>query len=146
MKNTRRLIPLAFLIALMIAPVFVTPEGYIPPAIVFDGGSNTGETHIIDIGNGEFIELAPNEELHRYVLTEQGWTEWSGTSSPLTGSEYGNSTNVFNDQQMIYSPGSGTTSAQVDIPTGTDWEAYEAQVSITDLTENRTWITNPGFQ
>jgi len=47
---------------------------------------------------------------------------------------------------MTYSPGSGTTSTQVDVPTGTDWEAYEAQVSITDLTENRTWITNPGFQ
>jgi hypothetical protein len=130
----------------MIAPVFVTPEGYVPPTIMPNADTSTGEIRVIDIGNGEVIELAPNEQLHRYVLTEQGWTEWSGITSPLTGSEFGNSTNIFDDQQMVYTPSGGTTSIQVNVPTGTDWEAYETQVSITELTENRTWITNPGFQ
>ncbi len=147
MKNTRRIIPLALFLVLMLAPVFITPEVFIPlPLLSHTGDANDVGTRIVDIGNGEFIELAPNEVLQRYVLTEQGWTQWSSFSSPLIGSEYGNSTNIFNDRQMVYIPGSGTTNVQVNVPTGTDWEAYKAQVSITDLTENRTWITNPGFQ
>ena len=147
MRNTRRLIPLAFLLALMLAPVFVTPQRYIPPSTILDtGGSSLDETRLVDIGNGEYIELGLNEILQRFIMTEQGWTEWNGISSPLVGSEFGNSINVFADQQMTYTSGSGTTSTQVDIPTGTDWEAYETRVSISQLTENRTWVTNPGFQ
>ncbi len=147
MRNIRRFIPIALLLALMLAPIFVTPQGYIPASTIPDAsGSIIEDTRLVDIGNGEFIELAPNEILQRYILTEQGWTAWNGISSPLIGSEYGNSTNILNDQQMTYVPGSGTTSVQANVPTGLDWEAYEAQVSINDLTENRTWITNPGFQ
>ena len=136
MKNLKRILPLAVFLALMLAPVFVTPEGYIPPntAIGYNSDSPIGETRLVDIGDGEFIELGPNEVLHRYVLTEQGGTQWSGISSPLLGSEYGNSTNIFNDRQMVYTPSGGTTSVQVNIPTGTNWEAYETQVSITELT------------
>lgn len=143
MKNRYRLIPLAFLLVLMIAPIFVTPQGYMPSTTI---DTSSGETRLIDIGNGDVIELAPDEELHVYSLSDQGWVEWTDISSPLIGAEFGNSTNILEDQQMNYIPGSGTSDLQVDIPTGTDWEAYETQVSITDLTENRTWITNPGFQ
>ena len=140
----RRLFPLAFLLVLMIAPVFVIPQNM----TVINPTHNPvveQDMRVVDIGNGEFIELAPNEELHRFVLTDQGWTEWSDISSPLIGAEFGNSTNILDDTQMTYVPGSGTTDFTAEIPTGTDWEAYEAQVSITDLTENRTWIQNPGF-
>lgn len=143
MKKIHRLLPLAFLIVMMLSPIFVSPQGSItntPTTVV-----NSGDTRLVDIGNGEFIEVGPNEELHHFVLTDQGWTEWTGFSDPLSGNEYGNSTNVFTDQQMTYVPGSGTTSSVADITIGTDWEAYQADVSITELTENRTWITNPGF-
>ncbi|MGY5858384.1 MAG: hypothetical protein RTU63_03370 [Candidatus Thorarchaeota archaeon] len=144
MKNIRRLLPLAFLIVMMLSPIFVTPQGSITnnPATA---DLDSDDTRLVDIGNGEFIELGPNEELHRFVLTDQGWTEWTGTSDPLSGNEYGNSTNSFSDQQMTYVPGSGTADVVADIPIGTDWESYQADVSITGLTENRTWITNPGF-
>jgi len=143
--NYRRLIPLAFLLVLMVAPVFVIPQNLVTNNPTNQSGSEQ-ETRIVDIGNGEFIELAPNEELHRFVLTEQGWTQWSGTISPLIGAEFGNSTNIFDDTQMTYIPGSGTSDFNAQVPIGTGWEAYEAQVSITGMTENRTWITNPGFQ
>ncbi|TFG31052.1 hypothetical protein EU528_07175 [Candidatus Thorarchaeota archaeon] len=145
MKNIRRLLPLAFLVVMMLSPIFVTPQGAVTN-VGHPISDNISDTRLVDIGNGEFIELGPNEELHRFILTDQGWTEWTGVSDPLVGSEYGNSTNIFNDQQMSYIPGSGTTNVQVNIPTGTGWEAYQADVSITSLTENRTWITNPGFE
>ena len=141
----RRLFPLAFLLVLMVAPVFVTPQNMVsnnPTQHLVEDQ----ETRIIDVGNGEFIELAPDEELHRFVYSDQGWIEWSDISSPLIGEEFGNSTTILDDQRLTYSPGTGTTSLQADISTGTDWESYETQVQITDLTENRTWITNPGFQ
>ncbi|MHA1662476.1 MAG: hypothetical protein ACTSVR_04395, partial [Candidatus Thorarchaeota archaeon] len=143
MKNIRRSLPLAFLIVMMLSPLFVTPQGSITNPTTTNLDSD--DTRLVDIGNGEFIKLGPNEELHRFVLTDQGWTEWTGISDPLSGNEYGNSTNTFSDQQMTYIPGSGTTDVVADIPIGTDWEAYQADVSITSLTENRTWITNPGF-
>ena len=146
MNNLRRLIPVTLFLVLMLAPVFVNSNWHAPYTTVLDNpDSSTGETRIVDIGDEEFIELGPNEELHRYVLTEQGWTQWGSISSSLTGSEYGNSINMFADRQMAYTPGIGTSTVQVNIPTGTDWEAYEAQATITELTENRTWITNPGF-
>ncbi|MGY5872462.1 MAG: hypothetical protein RTV72_09470 [Candidatus Thorarchaeota archaeon] len=145
MKNIRRLLPLAFLVVMMLSPIFVTPQGSIASINQTPSDYDTNDVQLVDIGNGEYIEVGPNEELHRYVLSEQGWTEWSGISDSLSGDEFGNSTNSYADQQMTYTPGSGTTNLIADISTGTNWEAYQADVSITSLTENRTWITNPGF-
>jgi len=145
MKNIRRLLPLAFLMVLMLSPIFISSPGIITDIERPISDSVSNDTRLVDIGNGEFIELGPNEELHRYTLTDQGWTEWTGISDPLTGSEFGSSTNNFDNQQMVYTPGSGTTDAQANVTIGTDWESYQADVSITSLTENRTWITNPGF-
>jgi len=146
MKNTRRLVPIILLVALMIAPLFLTPQASIAVATPNLDADTSSDVRIVDIGNGEFIELAPDEELHRYVLSDQGWTEWTGFSDPLNGSEFGNSTNIFLDRQMTYIPGSGTSSVQTGISMGVGWESYETRVQITSLTENRTWITNPGFQ
>jgi hypothetical protein len=130
----------------MMVPGFLTPQATIAgTAPSLDTGSSSN-VRTVDIGNGEFIEVGPNEVLHKYILTDQGWTEWTDYSDSLIGSEYGNSTNAFTNQQMIYIPGSGTTTVQSSIPIGTGWEAYRAQVSISSLTENRTWITNPGFE
>ncbi|MBN2230118.1 MAG: hypothetical protein JW779_11070 [Candidatus Thorarchaeota archaeon] len=145
MKTTHRLIPIMFVIVMMVAPVFLTHNPSMGMTTGQDTTSDLG-TREVDIGNGEMIELAPNEILHTYVLTEQGWVEWSSTSDPLIGSEYGNSINIFNNRQMKYIPGSATTSVQTGISIGTGWEAYEARVAISSLTENRTWITNPGFE
>jgi hypothetical protein len=130
---------------MMLAPALLTPQTPIAASTSTQDRSTSGSTKIVDIGNGEYIEVAPNEVLHKYVLTDQGWVEWLGLSDPLIGSEYGNSTNSFLNQQMKYIPSSGTTTTQANIAIGTDWEAYQAQIAISSLTENRTWITNPGF-
>ncbi len=145
MKNIRRLIPIVFLLALMIAPAVLTPQVSITTSNPQDDTGASNDVRLVDIGNGEYIEVRPNEELHRFILADQGWTEWSGYSDSLIGSEYGNSSNSFLNQQMRYIPGSGTTTVQDNIFIGTNWEAYEARVNINSLTENRTWITNPGF-
>lgn len=145
MKNIRRLLPLAFIVVIMLSPIFISSQGVITNIEQPNSDNVSNNTRLVDIGNGEFIELGPNEELHRYILSDQGWTEWTGISDPLTGSEFGSSTNDFDNRQMIYTPGSGTTDTQTNVTIGTGWESYQADVSITSLTENRTWITNPGF-
>ena len=144
MKNRRNLAILAFMMIMMLLPMVVSPgtQMIVSPTSDVPG---TGTT-LVDIGNGEFVELGPNEELHQFVLTDQGWMEWTGTSSPLIGGEYGNSTNIFADSTMSYIPGTGTGDFDAEMNLGANWEAYEAQVEITDLTENRTWHQNPGFQ
>ena len=145
MKSTRRLIPIVFLLAIMVAPALLAPQVSITSSNSQTDTGASNDVRLVDIGNGEYIEVGPNEELHRFVLTDQGWTEWSGYSDSLIGSEYGNSSNSFLNQLMRYIPGSGTTNVQASIPIGTNWEAYEARARINSLTENRTWITNPGF-
>ncbi|MHA1937905.1 MAG: hypothetical protein ACW97O_06805, partial [Candidatus Thorarchaeota archaeon] len=88
---------------------------------------------------------APDETLHTYTLSEQGWTEWNGISDGLPGQEHGNRTDVFDDVGMTYDPSSGLTNASVTVPFGDEWEAYKVEASISDLTENRTWNTNSQF-
>lgn len=145
MKLNRRLVPILFLMAVVLLPVFSMPQNGSTNGVHQQDNANQ-EVRMVGIGNGEFIELAPNEVLHRFILSEQGWVEWSGLSDPLTGFEYGSSVNPFPAQKMHYTPGIGTSTAQADVFIGADWEAYEAQAHISSLTENRTWITNPGFQ
>ncbi|TFG34549.1 hypothetical protein EU527_02730 [Candidatus Thorarchaeota archaeon] len=146
MRNIHRLIPIIFLTVMMISPVFIMPQDMMTNDNFEQHINYENDNRIVDIGNGETIELAPNEELHRFILTEQGWTEWNGLSDPLIGNEYGSSVNIFPANKMSYIPGSGTSTAQTYVTMGTDWEAYRAEAQITSLTENRTWITNPGFQ
>ncbi len=64
--------------------------------------SANGEPQLIELENGEIIEVAPDEQLHKYSLSDQGDFEWSTLSSPLIGSEYGSSTNLIEDLQMKY--------------------------------------------
>ncbi|TFG33769.1 hypothetical protein EU527_06780 [Candidatus Thorarchaeota archaeon] len=146
MKNIRRLIPIVFLAVMMLSPIFVLPQDMMTNNGYEQSSNNQNDVRLVDIGNGEVIELAPNEELHRFILTDQGWNEWSGLTDPLVGAAYGNSINSFPDLQMNYMPASGTNTAEANIPIGANWEAYRAEVAISSLTENRTWITNPGFE
>ncbi|MCK5265596.1 MAG: hypothetical protein KAR03_08310, partial [Candidatus Thorarchaeota archaeon] len=148
MKRNSKLILLAFVAAIIISPLFISSQ------IMNMTGSSTaspnhdpanGEPQLIELDNGEIIEVAPDEQLHKYSVSDQGDFEWSTLSSPLIGSEYGSSTNLIEDLQMKYLTGS-TTQATVEIPMGDGWEAYHTDVDVTSLTENRTWVQNPGFQ
>jgi len=47
---------------------------------------------------------------------------------------------------MMYNASDGSTStANLTIPMSKHWEAYEVSANISSLTENRTWLINPGF-
>ncbi|MHA2140254.1 MAG: carboxypeptidase-like regulatory domain-containing protein [Candidatus Thorarchaeota archaeon] len=126
-------------------------------AILFTSASFTANNHTLSSAPEIFSEsndsigyendpiIAPDETLHRYTLSEQGWTEWNGISDGLPGQEHGNRTDVFNDVGMTYDPSTGITNASVTVPFGDEWEAYKVEASITELTENRTWNTNSQF-
>ncbi|MHA1770420.1 MAG: hypothetical protein ACTSYL_08605 [Candidatus Thorarchaeota archaeon] len=146
MSVRRRLVPMVFVAFAL--TLFVIQAAVVTSPLSSTGSSPTDSTNgsrMVDIGDGQQIELGPGEELHEFVLTDQGWTEWSGTSSYLQGGEYGNRTDRLQDQSMEYHTDGTTTNVSVDVPTGTDWEAYYTEATITDLTENRTWIKNDDF-
>jgi len=145
MKNMRRLIPIAFFAVMMLSSMFFLPHNMITHNTNQSTSNDQNGVRLVDVGNGNVIPVGPNEELHRYVLSDQGWVEWDGFSDPLVGAEYGSSFNSFSGSQMNYMPGSGTSTTQPAVTIGTNWEAYQADVSVSSLTENRTWITNPGF-
>ncbi|MHA2187564.1 MAG: hypothetical protein ACW99V_04925, partial [Candidatus Thorarchaeota archaeon] len=145
MKRSVKLLPIAFL-SLMLCIQMVSLVGLSPIlSTVPSDGNNSPGSQIVDIGNGEYIELAPGEQLHRYVLSEQGWVEWSGESSELSASEFGNSSVLYSELTMMYLPTNTTTNTTLEISTGENWEGYEVSADITNLLENRTWTSNPEF-
>ncbi len=75
----------------------------------------------------------------------QALSEYSGTGDALDVYEYGDRTDTFAATQLRYIPGSGTTSATDSVPLGSNWEGYRLFANITNLSENRTWVRNPGF-
>ncbi|MFW9912103.1 MAG: hypothetical protein ACFFEU_06515, partial [Candidatus Thorarchaeota archaeon] len=81
------------------------------------------------------------------ALSEQGLVTWQGQSSGIPVVAYGNRTDTYLDNQIVYSPGTGTTTeTSVYIPMENDWEGHELFVSVYDLTENRTWTLDPGME
>ncbi|MHA2301472.1 MAG: hypothetical protein ACXACD_11010, partial [Candidatus Thorarchaeota archaeon] len=81
------------------------------------------------------------------VLSEQGMITWSGQSSGISAVAYGNRTDFHLDNQIIYSPGTGTTTeTSIYIPMEDDWEGHELFVGVYDLTENRTWTQDPDME
>ncbi|MEM2142636.1 MAG: 6-bladed beta-propeller, partial [Candidatus Thorarchaeota archaeon] len=103
----------------------------------------TGSPTLVDLGNGDFIEVAPDEVLLKYEISSVP-TSVAGTGAPLYASEYGTRTDLFQSVRMKYSPGSLTT-ASLSVPLGDDWEGYRVNASISSITENRTWLTNYQF-
>lgn len=146
MRSKSKLILLAFVAAIMVSPLFIS-SGIMSGSFVTSPNLDTvnGEPQLIELDTGEVIEVAPDEELHKFSLSDQGDSQWTTLSSPLIGSEYGSSTNLIENLQMQYLTGS-TTQATAEIPMGVDWEAYHTDVDVTSLTENRTWVQNHGFQ
>ncbi|MHA2044202.1 MAG: hypothetical protein ACW99G_05380 [Candidatus Thorarchaeota archaeon] len=142
MKRNFQLIPLIFIIFMMVSPLFLSTD-----MMAIDSFSEEmiDSTQLIDIGGGDVIEVAPDEALYK-ISSEQGYSEWSGLSSPNVAAEYGSSTSFYENLQMKYLSGGGTTQAVAEVSKGIDWEAYDVQVDIASLTENRTWVQNPGFQ
>ena len=103
------------------------------------------ESTIIDLGNGQTLEVGPDEILEQYVIGETP-NELTGTGDPLNGTEYGLRTDTFSNKRMNYdSTSQSTSTVNLTVPLGEDWEGYEVFGNITSITENRTWIENSGF-
>ncbi|MGY5861946.1 MAG: hypothetical protein RTU09_06190 [Candidatus Thorarchaeota archaeon] len=143
MSWRRRLIPLTFLTLVLLLGVFSRPGPMMASGT--DAKDSAEDVRMVELDDGTIIPVGPDEELHKFVLTDQGWTEWTGESSELTGAEFGNSSNSFPDRQMKYLPTNTTTDDTVEVSTGTDWDAYYVRADIIDLTENRTWTEHPDF-
>ena len=139
-----KLVPVAAIaLVLLIQVMGGTLLASTPPSFSSDLANNTSKSSTVDLGNGQSIELAPGESLHKFILTDQGWVEWSGDSSELMASEYGNTTLNSPGVTMKYLPSNVTTGAQASVSTGTDWEAYQVRSDLTNVYENRTWTQNP---
>ena len=90
---------------------------------VMDG--QTRQSEIVDLGNGVVVEVGPDEILQSYSLSDI-LTEYSGTGDSLTGSEYGVRTDSFANEEMWYDNGpQTTTTANLSVPLGEDWEGHE---------------------
>ena len=106
---------------------------------------NAAATRMVDIGNGQTIELAPDEVLYTYRLADIP-AQVSGTADPMVGAEYGIRTDPFSNQKMLYDSGtSTTTTANLSVPLGEHWEGYKVFTNVTDIAENRTWLNNYDF-
>jgi len=144
-SRTRKLLPLALLV------IAILVQMYSPAAVgsfmtSIGGGNQLGQsTQTNPEGNG-YPTVGPGEVLHKFVLTDQGWVEWTGLSAPLTGGEYGNSSNSFPGLAVRHYATNVTTGTNANVSTGTGWEAYKVSAAITSLTENRTWFKNPDFK
>ncbi|MFW9870629.1 MAG: hypothetical protein ACFFEL_13465, partial [Candidatus Thorarchaeota archaeon] len=111
-----------------------------------DGVSNTtnSSSELVDLGDGQYIEVGPDEVLESFTLSEVP-TTIVGEGSPLVVSEYGQRTDHHDDLELAYYTSNTTTTETVSVPLGPLWEGTEMSLSVSDLQENRTYLTNPGF-
>ena len=109
-----------------------------------DPTSSTSGARQVDLGNGQTIEVGPDEVLDSYSLSEVPIAV-SGEGSPLVVSEYGQRTDHHSNLDLAYYPTSTTTTQTVSVPLGPLWEGTDMSLSVSDLQENRTYLTNPGF-
>lgn len=106
---------------------------------------DTADSKTVELSNGEVIEIAPDEMLQEYHLSDVP-TQQSGTGDPLNADEFGIRIDTFTDEQMDYvSATQTTTTADLSVPLGDGWEGYEVYTNITSVTENRNWVENPGL-
>jgi len=114
------------------------------PALPTEQQTQSG-SQVVDLGDGTTIEVAPDEVLYQYVISAAP-SEKSGTGTALPVSEYGIRTDTFSDRTMSYTAATHTTTtANLSVPLGDQWQGYKVYGNVTDITENRTWILNSGF-
>ncbi|MHA2199189.1 MAG: hypothetical protein ACXABN_04885 [Candidatus Thorarchaeota archaeon] len=106
--------------------------------------STTSGPELVDLGDGQYIEVGPYEVLESFSLSEVP-TTLEGEGSSLVVSEYGQRTDNHDDLELVYYDTNTTTTQTVSVPLGPLWEGTDMSLDITDLQENRTYLTNPGF-
>mgnify|MGYP005639990941 CR=1 FL=1 len=73
--------------------------------------------------------------------------DYSTTTSPLTVMKWAQGSNTSQQITLYYNSTSNTTTwdtAQMILPE--TWQGYKLDVYVYELTENRTWVNNTGFQ
>jgi len=118
--------------------MFISPPGWVV-------NSQDAESKSVELSNGELIEIAPDEVVTEYHISDAP-TEVSGTGDPLYADESGVRIDTFTDQEMYYNSGTSTTdTANLSVPLGEGWESYAVYADVTSITENRSWVENPGL-
>ena len=79
-------------------------------------------TELVDVGDGQFIEVGPDEILETFSLSDIPST-FEGEGSPLNLSEYGQRTDNFDDLELVYDPANTTTTQTVSVPLGPSVDA-----------------------
>ncbi|RDE14903.1 MAG: hypothetical protein C4K49_06815 [Candidatus Thorarchaeota archaeon] len=138
MRTKRVAILLFLMMSLTFGGMFATPA--LPAE-----QQTQSDTQVVDLGDGTTVEVAPDEMLYEYVISAAP-SEKSGTGTALTVSEYGIRTDTFSDRTMTYASATQTTTtANLSVPLGDQWQGYKVFGNVTDITENRTWVLNSGF-
>ncbi len=110
-----------------------------------DIAQETAESKTVELSNGETLQIAPDEVLREYSLSDAP-SELSGTGDSLLTDESGLRIDTFTGEDLYYdSAGSTMTTANLSVPLGDGWEGYDVFTNITSITENRTWIENSGL-
>ena len=123
----------------------MTLGGFLTYPLLPNTSSSQSGSKIVDLGDGTTIEVGPDETLYKYIISTAP-SQASGSGSPLTVSEYGTRTDTFTGSTMSYSSSTHTTTtANLSVPLGDQWQGYKVFGNLTDITENRTWIVNSGF-
>jgi hypothetical protein len=116
----------------------------VPPSFTADS-QGTAESKTVELSNGELIEIAPDEVVYEYRLSDLP-SLLSGAGDSLLANDYGVRVDSFTDARMDYDSGtSSLTTADLSVPLGEGWESYAVYTDVTSITENRTWIENSGL-
>ncbi|MBD3405207.1 MAG: hypothetical protein GF411_03610 [Candidatus Lokiarchaeota archaeon] len=108
-------------------------------------GEEASQNEFYELDDGSIIEIGPDEVLYRYDLSASP-TSVNGIGYALNGSEYGTRVDTYSESSMLYdSSGGTTTGTDLTVPIGDGWESYQVTTTVTELTENRTWVVNSGF-
>ncbi len=137
--KSRKKIGLLLVFLPLVLGVLLVPEN--PMAFT----QEAADSKTVELSNGEVIQIAPDEVLQEYHLSDIP-TQQSGTGDPLLADESGIRIDTFTDEQLDYvSSTQTTTTVDLSVPLGNGWEGYGVYTNITSVTENRNWLENPGL-
>jgi len=146
-KNIRKINKVNAMVLVMIMLFSISYFGNgIPvyPGAEHKSSSPPSSTIVLD--DGTKVNISPDEILWEYDVASGVWKSYSGIGAGNPAGQYANRTVSYEDIKIHYDPASGTSYATPSVPIGKDWTGYYMDAHLTHITENRTWVTNPGFQ
>ena len=111
-----------------------------------NGKSSSPAPTTVVLDDGTKVDVYPNETLWEYDVASGVWHAYSGIGAGIHAGQYANRSISFDSVKVQYDPSTATTTASPSVPIGKDWTGYYMEASLSHITENRTWVKNPGFQ